>query len=273
MTITQPTALRLPSFLHGPRAAVSRKVRAEGRRCAKLYQTHGSFPSPRELLPVESGDVVFTRNSVDFEPGRPAWRLYLLTELVTSLCEALDKKNQVQLSESYEASFRETAWGALYFITAQLAPESAERTALRIQAVLHSWDSLQHGRYLFKRLNTFLSLEELLLEACGWALDAWCPEGGNSVRERLEVASARMARATREDCVNAILGQLPRLFRLVDRQELSHPEVVTHLPAWCEHLATLDATKFERISGGCPAWVLERLYLWDRELASQGNGC
>ena len=266
MKITQPTALQLPSFLHGSRAAVSRKVRAEGRRCAKFYQAHGSFPHPRELLPVEPGDVVFTRNSVDFEPGSPAWRPYLLTELVLSLCEALGKKNHLQLSESYEAFFRETAWGALYFITAELAPESAERTALRIQAVLRSWDSLQHGRYLFKKLNTFLSLEELLLEACGWAMDAWCPEGGDSVRERLEVASARMARATREDCVNTILGQLPRLFTLVKRQELSHPEVVTRLSAWREYLATLDATKFERISGGCPAWVLERLYLWDREL-------
>jgi hypothetical protein len=74
------------------------------------------------------------------------------------------------------------------------------------------------------------------------------------------------------DCVNAILGQLPRLFTLVERQELSHPEVVTQLSAWREHLATLDATKFEHISGGCPAWVLERLYLWDREIAFQNGG-
>lgn len=269
MKIVQPTSLQLPSFLHGPRAVVSRKVRAEGRRCAKFYQAHGTFPPPRELLPVDPGDIVFTRNSVDFEPERPAWRPYLLTELVMSLCESLDKKNHVQISESYEVFFRKTAWGALYFITAELAPESAERTALRIQAVLGSWDSLQHGRYLFKKLNTFLGLEELLLEACGWAMDAWCPASGGSVRERLEAASARMARATREDCVNAILGQLPRLFTLVDRQELSHPEMVTQLSSWRKHLATLDATKFERISGGCPAWVLERLYLWDRELAFQ----
>jgi hypothetical protein len=266
MKIVQPTSLRLPSFLHGPRAVVSRKVRAEGRRCAKFYQAHGSFPHPRELLLVDPDDVVFTRNSIDFEPARPAWRPYLLTELVVSLCEALDKKDHLQISEGHETFFRKTVWGALYFITAELAPESAERTALRIQAVLDSWDSLQHGRYLFKRLNAFLGLEELLLEACGWALDAWCPDGGGSVRERLEVASARMARATREDCVNAILGQLPRLFTLVERQELSHPEVVTQLSSWREYLVTLDATKFERISGGCPAWVLERLYLWDREL-------
>ena len=272
MNIVQPTSLQLPSFLHGPRAVVSRKVRAEGRRCAKFYQAHGSFPHPRELLPIVPGDIVFTRNSVDFEPERPAWRPYLLTELVMSLCEALDKKNHVQLSDSYETVFRQTAWGALYFITAELAPESAERTALRIQAVLGSWESLQHGRYRFKKLNTFLGLEELMLEACGWALDAWSPKGAGSVRERLEVASTRMARATREDCVNAILGQLPRLFPLVDRQQLSHPEVVTQLSSWREYLATLDVTKFERISGGCPAWVLERLYLWDREISFQNGG-
>ncbi|HSP78236.1 MAG TPA: hypothetical protein VLQ93_06885 [Myxococcaceae bacterium] len=266
MNITPPSSLRLPSFLHGPRATVSRKVRAEGRRCAKFYRAHGSFPHPHELQQLEPDDVVFTRNSVDFEPGRPSWRLYLLTELVMSLCEALDKKNHLQISERYEAFFRETTWGALYFITAELAPESAKRTALRIQAVLRSWSSLQHGRYLFKKLNTFLGLEELLTEACGWAMDAWSPEGGDSVRERLEVASTRMARATREDCVDAILGQLPRLLPLVDRQALSHPEIVTNLSAWREHLATLDDTKFERISGACPARVLDRLYLWDREL-------
>ncbi len=183
-----------------------------------------------------------------------------------SMCEASGEKNYRHIRDIHETLFRETAWGALYFATAALAPESAERTALRLQAVLRFWDSLQHGRYLYQTLNTFLTLEELMTAACGWAMDAWCPEGGDSVRSRFAVASERMARATREDCVEAILRQLPHILPFADRKQLSHPEVVTDPTSWREHLASLDAAAFERISGVRPGCVLERLYLWDRQL-------
>ena len=265
MESIQTTTLQLPSFLHGPYNAIKRKAETEGRRCAKQYQLSGTLPQPRELRPVAPGEVVFTHNVVDFQDESPAWRLYMVSEVMTSLCN-MDEKNYRHLSNLYEASFRETAWGALYFALSGNAPESAERTALRLQAVLRFWDSLQHGRYLHKKLNTFLTLEELLTAACGWAMDAWCPEGGGSVRSRFEVASERMARATREDCIEAIFRQLPHILTFADRKKLNHPEVVMALSSWREHLATLDAVEFERISGVRPGWVLERLYLWDRQL-------
>jgi hypothetical protein len=265
MSPPQSTTLQLPSFLHGTYASIKNKTKAEGRRCAKQYQLSGSFPQPRELRTVAPGDVVLTHNVVDFQDEYPAWRLYMASEVMMSLYD-MDEKNHRHLGNMYETSFRETAWGALYFALSGRAPESAERTALRLKAVLRFWDSLQHERYLYKKLNTFLALEELLTAACGWAMDAWCPGEGNPVRSRFEVASERMAQATREDCIEAILRQLPHILPLADRKQLNHPEVVTDLTAWREHLTTLDASAFERISGVRPGYVLEGLYVWDREL-------
>jgi hypothetical protein len=114
-----------------------------------------------------------------------------------------------------------------------------------------------------------MSLEELMTSACGWAMDAWCPEGGASIPARFRVASERMARATREDCVEAILRQLPRILPFADRNKLNHPEVVMDSTAWHAHLATLDASEFERISGVRPGAVLGSLYRWDKQLDIQ----
>lgn len=268
MDLLQTNTLHLPSFLHGTYKAIERRVKAEGRRCAKEYQLSGIIPQPRELLLVAPGDVVFTHNVVDFDGDSPAWRLYMLGEATMSFVEA-DKKNYRYLDELYEKTFRETPWGALYFALSGIAPHSAERTALRLQAVLRSWDSLRHGRYLHKKLNAVMSLEELMTAACGWAMNAWCPEGEDSVRSRFEVASERMARATREEHVEAILRQLPHILSFADRRKLNHPETVLEPSSWREHLATLDAGEFERISGVCPADVLREMYQWDRELNVQ----
>ncbi|HSP77109.1 MAG TPA: hypothetical protein VLQ93_01175, partial [Myxococcaceae bacterium] len=109
-----------------------------------------------------------------------------------------------------------------------------------------------------------LTLEQLLLASCGWALEAWCPEGGESVRAGFEVASERLLRATKEDCVEALMRQLPGIF--LHARNLKHPGVVTDPSFWRERLATLDDDSFERISAVCPAWVLQRLYVWDRQL-------
>ncbi|MFL5358100.1 hypothetical protein [Archangium sp.] len=264
----QTNTLQLPSFLHGTYKTIERRVKAEGRRCAKEYQLSAAIPQPRELLSVAPGDVVFTHNVVDFENDAPAWRLYMLGEAAMSFVEA-DKKNYRYLDELYEKTFRETPWGALYFALSGIAPESAERTALRLQAVLRSWDSLQHGRYLHKKLNTFMNLEELMTAACGWAMTAWCPEDRDSIRSRFQVASERMARATREECIEALLRQLPRILSFADRRKLNHTEVVMDLSAWREHLATLDTQEFERISGVYPGEVLREMYQWDRQLNVQ----
>jgi hypothetical protein len=264
----QTTTLQLPSFLHGPYIAINSKTKAEGRRCARQYQLSGTLPQPRELRTLAPGELVFTHNVVDFQDHLPAWRLYMVSEVMMSLYD-VDKKNHRHLGNLYETTFRETAWGALYFALSGDVPESAERMALRFQAVLRFWDSLQHGRYLHQKLNTFMSLEGLMTAACGWAMDAWCPEEGASVRSRFAVASERMARATREECIEVILRQLPRILPFVDRNQLNHPEVVMDATAWREHLATLDAAEFDRISGVRPGAVLGRLYVWDRELDIQ----
>ncbi|MFY0562908.1 hypothetical protein ACN28E_03605 [Archangium lansingense] len=268
MQSPQATPLQLPSFLYGPSITIKSKTRAEGRRCGKQYQLNGSLPQPRELRTVSPEEVVFTHGLVDFQNQHPAWRLYMVSDVMMSLYD-VDEKNHRHLSNLYEATFRETSWGALYFALSGMAPESAERIALRLQAVLRFWDALQHGRYLHQTLNTFMSLEELMTDACGWAMDAWCPEGGASIHSRFSVASERMARATREDCVEAILRQLPRIFSFADRNKLNHPHEVMDATAWREHLATLDATEFERISAVRPGAVLQRLYIWDRQLDLQ----
>ncbi len=264
----QTTTLQLPSFLHGTYASIERKAKVEGRRCGKQYQLSGTFPQPRELCTVAPGAVVFTHNIVDFQDDLPAWRLYMVPEVMMSMYD-IDEKNHRQLGNLYETSFRETAWGALYFALSGRAPESAERMALRLQAVVRFWDSLHHGRYLHKKLNTFMNLEELMTAACGWALDAWCPEGGDSVRSRFQVASERMARATRQESIEAILRQLPQLLAFADRKQLNHPEVVLTPSFWREHLTALDTAAFERISGVCPSEVLGRLYRWDKQLDIQ----
>ncbi|HEX8818789.1 MAG TPA: hypothetical protein VF794_02590 [Archangium sp.] len=268
METNQANTLQLPSFLHGAYGTIKRKAKTEGRHCAKQYQLSGAFPQPRELRTVAPGEVVLTHNVVDFQDEEPAWRLYMVSELIMSLCE-VDEKNHRHLDNMYETSFRETAWGALYFALSGRAPDSAARTALRLEAVVRFWDSLQHGRYLHQKLNTFLNLDELLTTACGWAMDAWCPKGEDSVRSRLAMASESMARATRADCVEAILRQLPHILPFADRQKLNHPEVVTDPTAWRDHLASLDAAAFERISAVRPGWVLQRLYQWDRQLDLQ----
>jgi hypothetical protein len=268
MNPLQTTTLQLPSFLHGPSIAIKSKTKAEGHRCAKHYQLSGTFPQPRELRAVAPGDVVFTEYVTDFQDQSPAWRLYMVSEVMHSLSDT-DEKNYQHLVDMYEKSFRETAWGALHFALSGWAPESVERTALRLQAVVRFWDSLHHGRYLHKKLNTFMTLEELMTAACGWALDAWCPKGGESIRSRFEVVSERMTQATHEDCIEAILRQLPHILPFADRNKLTHPEVVMDASVWREYLATLDAAAFERISGVHPGSVLQRLYIWDRELDIQ----
>jgi hypothetical protein len=264
MAHEQRSALRLPSFLHGSYPAVHQKAMKEGLRCGEQYRKDGSFPAPQQMLEVPSGAVIVAHEVVDFQHERPAWRLYMVSQIRSGLCEALDWPGTFEVDDLYEAFCRETAWGALCFAISLDAPASAERMALRLQAVLRFWEPLQSVRYLFKTLGVALTLEELMVAACDWAMEAWCPEGGTSVRARLETAAERMAQATREDCLEAILRHMPRALSLA--RDLKHPEVLADPAFQRERLATLDAQAFERISGACTPYVLEKLYDWDHEL-------
>ena len=265
----QSSSLQLPSFLHGIYPSVHQKTRKEGLRCGEQYRKDGSFPAPRQMLEVPPGEVVVAQGVVDFQRERPIWRLYMVSTLMGNLSETLsgEWQNPFPVRDAYETFFREAAWGALYFAIEQDAPVSAERTAMRLQAVLRFWEPLQSVRYLFKTLGEALTLEELMVASCDWAMEAWCPVGEASVRARLEVAAERMARATREDSIEAILRQMPRA--LTFARGLKHRDVVADPVFQRERLATLDPRAFERVSGACTSDLLGQVYAWDRQLGKQ----
>jgi hypothetical protein len=263
----QSSSLQLPSFLHGRQALVHQKARREGLRCGEQYQKDGSFPVPQQMLDVEPGEIVVVHGVADFQHERPAWRLYMVSDVMSGLSEALDGQNTFPVRDAYEAFFRETAWGALYFAISPDAPRSAERTVLRLRAVLRFWERLQSARYLFKTLGAAHTLEELMVASCGWAVDAWCQVGEASVRTRLDVAVERMGRATREDCIEAIFRQMPRA--LAHAGKLKHRQVLADPLFQRERLATLDPWFFERVSGACPSDLIWLLHNWDHELGLQ----
>ncbi|PTL81883.1 hypothetical protein [Vitiosangium sp. GDMCC 1.1324] len=269
MTLGQPSSLQLPSFLYGTYSAVQQKTREEGLRCGEQYRKDSSFPAPRHMQEVHPGEVVVTHGVADFQHEHPAWRLYMVSDVMSALWEALEEQNSITLRDAYEEFFRETAWGALYFTIEQMGPVSAERTASRLQAVLRFWAPLQSARYLFKTLAAALTLEELMVASCGWAMDAWCPEGNASVRERLEMAAERMARATREDSIKAILRQMPRALTSTSTRGLKRRAVVADPSFQREHLATLDPRVFERVSGARTGDLIWLLHNWDYELEMQ----
>jgi hypothetical protein len=267
MTPGQPASLQLPSFLHGSHPAVQQKTRKEGLRCGERYRDDGSFPTPRQELEVPPGEAVVAHEVVDLQHERPAWRLYMVSEVMSGLSEALEGQSPFAARDAYEAFFRETAWGALFFATSAMVPVSAERTALRLQAVLRFWEPLQSSRYLFKPLSAALSLEELIRVSCDWAMDAWCPVGEAPVRRRLEMAAERMARATRDDSIDAILRQMPRA--LTFARNLKHRDVVATAAFQRQRLTELEPRAFERVSGACTSDLLALLYSWDRQLGKQ----
>jgi hypothetical protein len=216
------------------------------------------------MLEMPPGEVVLTQGVSDFQHERPVWRLYMVSKVMSGLSEALDGQNTFPARDAYEAFFRETAWGALYFAIDPDAPRSAALTVLRLHAVLRFWEPLQSARYLFKTLGPALTLEELMAASCGWAMDAWCPMGETSVRARLEMAAERMARATREDSIEAILREMPRA--LAHARTLKHRQVVADPAFQRQRLATLDPLEFERVSGACTSDLIGKLYDWDYEL-------
>jgi hypothetical protein len=261
----QSSSLQLPSFLQGTFRSVQQKTRREGLRCGEHYREEGSFPLSRQMLEVPPGEVVLAHEVVDFQRERPAWRLYMVSQVMVALSEP--PRSPFPVRNSYEALFRETAWGALFFATMHMGPVSAERTAKRLQAVLRFWEPLESTCYLFKSPRATHSLEELMVASCDWAMDAWCPEGAASVRARLETAAERMARANREDCIEAIFREMPRA--LAHAGELTHRSVVANPTFQRERLTALDSWSFERVSGACTADLIWLLHHWARELDRQ----
>ncbi|WNG59842.1 hypothetical protein F0U59_37825 [Archangium gephyra] len=267
MSPGETASLQLPSFLHGSYRSVQQKVKREGLRCAEQYRKDGTFPAPRQLLEVPLGEVVIAQGMVDFQQESPAWRLYMASDVLRDVWEAMEWEDAPAVRDAYEASVLETAWGALFFTLARMGAVSAERTARRMEAVLRFWDPLECARYLFKEPGAAQTLEELMVGSCGWAMDAWSLQLEGPVRVRLESAAKRMARATREDCLEAILRQMPRA--LAAGHDLKHRQVLADPAFQRERLTMLDTPSFERVSGACTSELLEKLYDWDHELGPQ----
>jgi hypothetical protein len=264
----QSASLQLPSFLHGTYSSVQRKTRKEGQGCGEQYRKNGTFPLPREMLEVTPGDVVATLGVADFQHERPAWRLYMVSNVMGALWEALEDQNSITVRDAYEEFFRSTAWGALFFALTQMGPVSAERAASRLRAVLRFWEPLQTARYLFMNPGAAHTLDELMVASCNWAMDAWCPVVENaSVHTRLELAVQRMARATREDSIEAILRQMPRA--LSSERGLKHRQVLADSAFQRERLASLAPLAFERVSAARTADLLGLLHDWEHELGMQ----
>jgi hypothetical protein len=269
MTPGQTAPLQLPSFLHGTYRSVRQKVKREGLRCGEQYRKDGTFPAPRQLLEVPPGEVVLTLEVADFQRERPAWRPYMVDELLFALSKppSGEWQDPYPVREAFEARFLDTAWGALFFAMSQSAPKSAERVARHLHAVLRFWEPLQGVRYHFMRLGEAQTLEELMVASCDWAMEAWCPEGAGTVRERLELAAERMARATREDCIEAMLREMPRA--LAHASKLKHRQVLADPSYQRERFATLDSFFYERVSAACTSDLIWLLNNWDHELDLQ----
>ncbi|AKJ00890.1 hypothetical protein ATI61_112153 [Archangium gephyra] len=265
MTLEQSASLQLPSFLHGTFRSARQKAKREGLRCGEQYHEDGTFLAPRQMVAVPPGEVVVVHEVVDFQRERPAWRLYMVSHVMVALSEP--PQSSIPVRRDYEALFRETAWGALFFATTHMGPVSAQSTAKRLQAVLRFWEPLQGARYLFKKLGEAHTLEELMVASCDWAMAAWCPGEDAPVRERLALAVDRMARATREDCIEAICREMPRALAHVGK--LKHRSVVADPAFQRERLATLDPRAFERVSGALTGEIMSLLLDWDHELGMQ----
>lgn len=267
MTSEPSSHLRMPAFLYGTFMFVARKASREGQRWGEQYRKDGLFPAPRELLDVPPGELVIAHEVADFERERPAWRLYLVSRVMSDVFKVLDYQNTRQVRDGFEAFCRGTAWGALHFAIEPTSPVSASQTALRLRAVGQFWEPLQSVRYLFKRLNAHLTLEELMVASNDWALDAWCALDEGSVRSRLELAAERMARATKGESIEAILREMPRAFTAA--RGLKHPSTLADPAFLRERLERLSPEAFADVSGACTSDLLGQLYTWERELEKQ----
>ena len=261
--------LEMPSFLHGTFMSVARKTSREGQRCGEQYRKDGTFPVPRELLEVPPGEVVITNEVIDFQHERPAWRLYLLSRVIVGVCEALDWQNSFAVGDAYEAFCRQTAWGALFVTLSQSAPLSAGAWRFVSKQLLRFWEPLESARYLFKRLGAVLTLEELMVASSDWAMDAWCPlDDSSSSRPLGPGGLPRMARATREDCIEAMLRQMPRALEFA--RGLKHRDIVADPGFQRERLSRISRHK---LLSACPVRALRILpglvYSWDRKLGKQ----
>jgi hypothetical protein len=81
------------------------------------------------------------------------------------------------------------------------------------------------------------------------------------------LAAERMERATREECIEAILRQLPYTLPLA--RKLQHPHILADPGYWRERLAELPPENFHRLSAALPSELIFWMNLWDEQLGAQ----
>jgi len=252
-------------MLHGLIGDVLRKVRAKGQGWSREYLKTGSFSQPRQMLQVPPGGVLIMDSGADFD-GTPhsRWRVHLFADVFVSLDEGVPEEERQRMEEAFESFCLSTPWGALYHAVSPPPPRSAERMSRRLAALLRFWEMLQGPRYAFWSFEQKYTLEALMEDLYGKTLEAWCPGGPASVREHMALTVERMARATREDCMEAVLRVIPVLVE-VDT-EFKHREVLSDPGFLREHLDALPPKDFEALSSAYKYTVTMQLAAWDRAL-------
>jgi len=263
MTPEQSSVLEFPAWLYGTTAAIRRKVESEGRWWAREYLKTGAFPQPRQMRQVPPGEILVVRPGAEFDLGRIRWWMHLFVEVFMGLNEGVPKEERPRMRESFESFCLSTPWGALYHAVSPPPPRSAERMANRLASVLRFWDVLQGPRYAFWFGKKY-TLEELMDDIYRNTLEAWCPGGPASVREHLALTVERMARANREDCLEAVLRVMPLVVEA--NTDLKHREVLSDPDFLRERLSALPPERFEDFSSASKYAVNGQLYAWDREL-------
>ncbi len=264
MTTEQSPVLEFPAWLHGSIATIRRKARAEGQWWAREYLETGAFPQPRQMRQVLPGEVMVMHSAAEFGAPHTCWRMHMFTSAFIRLDECVPEEARQRTEEAFESFCLSTPWGALEHAVSPLPPLSAERMANRLASLLHFWDVLQGPRYAFWSFDDNYTLEELMDDIYRKTLEAWCPGGPASVREHLVLTVERMARATRDECLEAVLRVMPAVVE--EDTDLKHREELRDPGFLRERLSTLPPKKFESLSSASKYAVSGQLWDWHREL-------
>ncbi|MCY1080985.1 hypothetical protein [Archangium lansingense] len=264
MNAERSPALEFPAMLFGTKATTRRKVSAEGHWWARQYLETGAFPQPRQMRQVLPGEVLVMHSGADFDTGDPRWRMHVFVEVFMGLDEGVPEEELPRMRDAFESFCLSTPWGALDHAVSPPPPQSAERMANRLASVLRFWEVLQSLRYAFWSFDQKYTLEELMDDIYRRTLEAWCPGGPAPVREHLALTVERMARATREECLEAVLRVMSGIVE-VDT-DIKHREVLGDPDFLRERLSALPPRKFEALSSAYKYAVATQLSDWDRKL-------
>ena len=139
--------------------------------------------------------------------------MYMLSSVSMSLSDGIPKEEHQRMEDVFESFCLSTSWGALSCAVPPPSLRSAELMSRRLAALLRFWDVLQGPRYAYWPGQEF-TLEELVKHIYGLTMGAWCPGGAASMHEHLALTVDRVARATREECIEAVLRVIPELLEM-----------------------------------------------------------